>query len=134
MIHVPPVLDGDDRLLYSLGYLARLEDDRAPTVRVPSRCPPRHHHLRSGDENAEVLALQVPDRCKLGRTAVSWRDHPTQEHSTSTEDSLQQSVAHRRIKGRPGQSCVRVGPSTRGDTCEAPGPASQWMQLSRSRV
>src|SRR5215210_6399847 len=95
MIHVSPVLDGDDRLLHSLGYLVRLEDNRAPTVRVPSRCRPRHHHLRSGDEDAEVLALQVPNRCKLGRTAVRWRGHPTQEHSTNTEDSLQQSVARR---------------------------------------
>ena len=66
------------------GYLLRLEDNRAPTVRVPSRCRPRHHHLRSGDEDAEVLALQVPNRCKLGRTAVRWRGHPTQEHSANT--------------------------------------------------
>src|SRR5215211_7138999 len=93
MIHVPPVLDGVDRLLDSLGYLARLEDDRAATVGVPARCRLRHHHLKSGDKDAEVLALQVPNRCKLARTAVRWRGHTTQEHNTKTEDSPQQFVA-----------------------------------------
>src|SRR5829696_363423 len=143
MIHVPPVLDGDDRLLDSLGYLARLEDDRAPTVRVPSRGRPRHHHLRCGDENAEVLAVQVPNRCKLGRTAVRWRGHPTQEHSANTEDSLQQSV----VGSHAGQSvaglsaeAMRWMSSTASLTCVdgwtppiRPAPVSRPALLTASR-
>jgi hypothetical protein len=87
---------------------------------------PRHHHLRSGDKDAEVLALQVPNRCKLGRTAVRWRGHPTQEHSTKTEDSPQQFVARQADQETTGTSCVPVAPSTRGDPrVRAPGPASR---------
>src|SRR5215217_46830 len=71
-------------------------------VGVPSRCRPRHHHLRCGDKDAEVLALQVPNRCKLGRTAVRWRGHPTQEHSTKTEVRLNNLYPVRRIKRPPG--------------------------------